>query len=352
MEKKEISSSNLKKGIKISIGLSMLASLIVIFFTIEDKTWTTLLKVKPFFLIISFMAALLMWLAGGWRIKMLSRALGEKITLLETTEIYLAGAFMANVTPSSTGSGPLLLYLLYKKGIPLGKASTIMVIQAISRLFFFTIMVPSLYLLFPGYIDPGVIPIHIFNLVIALSFLISVAFLYFIWKPRTLYHFIKSLKRISMIKKYLQSEKGRKIMDKILEETENFHLAIEEITHKKKWILLYSLGITCIFWVFFLSIPSLTLMGFGEEPHFLRSYIMQIIFNLVLPFVPTPGASGVAEFGFLAIFSPFVNKHLVGLIVLAWRFFTFYLPTLVGGLIIVKIFAISIFNNRHNSRKS
>ncbi|MEC9488632.1 MAG: lysylphosphatidylglycerol synthase transmembrane domain-containing protein [Halanaerobium sp.] len=349
MEKRDLSSSNIKKGIKISIGLSLLASLAVIFFTIEEETWHTLLRVKPFVLSINLIATLLMWLAGGLRTRVLARALGEELSLLETTEIFLAGAFMANVTPSSTGSGPLLLYLLYRKGIPLGKASTIMFIQAICRLFFFSFLVPILYIFFPGYIESGIIPIQLFNLVIGISLLISLASLYFIWKPRILYRFVKGLQKAPFIKKYLQSEKAQSIMAMVLEETENFHLAVEKITQKKKGVLIYSLLITVFYWIFFFSIPSLTLMGFGEEPHFFRSSIMQTMLNLVLPFVPTPGSSGVAEFGFVAIFAPFINKHLIGLITIAWRFFTFYLPTFVGGLIIVKIYAISIFNNRKNN---
>jgi uncharacterized membrane protein YbhN (UPF0104 family) len=54
-------------------------------------------------------------------------------------------------------------------------------------------------------------------------------------------------------------------------------------------------------------------------------------------FIPTPGASGVAEVGFAALFSPVCPGELLSIYMLLWRFFTFYLGVIIGGIIVINI---------------
>ena len=78
-------------------------------------------------------------------------------------------------------------------------------------------------------------------------------------------------------------------------------------------------------------IPIL-LGGLGAEPNFFRAYVMQTIVYLILPYMPTPGASGIAEVGSASLFIAFIPQQLVGLVTFGWRLFTFHLVLLVGGI--------------------
>jgi uncharacterized protein (TIRG00374 family) len=55
-------------------------------------------------------------------------------------------------------------------------------------------------------------------------------------------------------------------------------------------------------------------------------------------FAPTPGGSGVAEGGFIVLFTEFLPTGTVGVVAIVWRIFTEYLPFIAGLYYAVKIF--------------
>lgn len=68
----------------------------------------------------------------------------------------------------------------------------------------------------------------------------------------------------------------------------------------------------------------------------MEAYIMQTLIYLVLPFFPTPGASGVAELGVASLFIAFIPGNYLGIVVFGWRFFTFYLLLIPGGILCLR----------------
>ncbi len=61
----------------------------------------------------------------------------------------------------------------------------------------------------------------------------------------------------------------------------------------------------------------------------------QAVFMFVLYFVPTPGASGVAEGGGAALFGLLVPWHIAGVMAILWRFFTEYLAIGMGAAVAI-----------------
>jgi uncharacterized membrane protein YbhN (UPF0104 family) len=51
-----------------------------------------------------------------------------------------------------------------------------------------------------------------------------------------------------------------------------------------------------------------------------------LLLNLVLYFSPTPGGSGIAEAGFLVLFTKLVPSGTVGILAVLWRFTAEYIP--------------------------
>ena len=51
----------------------------------------------------------------------------------------------------------------------------------------------------------------------------------------------------------------------------------------------------------------------------------------------TPGSSGVAELAATSLFSVFMPASILGIAVLAWRAFTFYVNILVGGFVSLRL---------------
>ena len=67
------------------------------------------------------------------------------------------------------------------------------------------------------------------------------------------------------------------------------------LTEHKEKLALAALS-TILYWSSLFMIIPVILRGLGYEPNYLRAYVMQTIFNLVIPYIPTPGASGVGTF--------------------------------------------------------
>ena len=59
---------------------------------------------------------------------------------------------------------------------------------------------------------------------------------------------------------------------------------------------------------------------------------LQSILYEAVAFVPTPGASGGAEAGFLLIFEPIYGAGNTAVAMILWRFITFYFIIFFGGI--------------------
>ena len=50
-------------------------------------------------------------------------------------------------------------------------------------------------------------------------------------------------------------------------------------------------------------------------------------------FVPIPGASGGIEYGFTQFYGNFLNVETTFAVLIIWRFITYYLGIIIGGLL-------------------
>lgn len=327
-----IDTATIFHGVRIAIILSLLISALLIIITIDTEMLVKALESISFKVVLTLILTLLLnWFVSGIRFKIMANTLGEKLSLFDGVRIYLAGAFISNVTPFATGGGPFQIYFLHKKGINLGKASMIILTQFLFRIIFFT-TVSSFFLIFYNkYISPGAIPPSIFYTAFVMSFIIGFFILFFALVPGVTNKVINYLFKIKKVKKFISSNyRVKRLLVKGKKELEEFSQSVKLFsTNKVKMSLAFVL--TILYWGTIFTIIPLILIGFGLEPHFFRSYIMSTIFYMVIPYMPTPGASGIAEVGFATLFVSFIPAGIIGLVTFLWRFITFYLLLVVGG---------------------
>jgi uncharacterized protein (TIRG00374 family) len=85
------------------------------------------------------------------------------------------------------------------------------------------------------------------------------------------------------------------------------------------------------------TIPVVLMGAFHLKADIVSVIANQLVLMAVMYFIPTPGSSGVAEGGFALIFMSFVPKHILGLLVVFWRFLTSYLSVIIGSYIFLKL---------------
>ena len=335
------SQATLKKGLELTLFVSLLTLGGMFLFTIDKEVWNKVLHVRSSYLVLAMLISFSMWIVGGVRIKLVARGLNKQLGVKDAVAIFLSGAFVSNVTPFASGGGPIQILLLYREGFSLGKATTVIITQFIIRLLFFGIVAPVLFFLYNDLINPQLIPNNIFDLLITLAFTMSLLIIYFAWQPEKIKVLAEKLKQIQILELVLDQEQVNEYAAKFYQEMDEFHTSIVKLTADNQSSLIWTGVFTIIYWLLFFSIAPVILLGLGVEPSFWQAFVVQTVFYLILPYIPTPGGSGLAEIGFAALFSSFVPGGVVGLLVLVWRFMTFYVVLIIGGVILLKILANS-----------
>ncbi len=336
-KRKVIDIKKVFKGLRIAILLSLLISTVLILLTLDrDSLTKALSSIRPQMIIYLLILLLLNWIVAGLRFKIMITTIDSKISLLEGIVLYLSGSFISSVTPFATGGGPFQVYLLHKKGINIGQATMVILTQFVLRIIFFTTASTIFLIFFNHFISPGAVPPYIFYLAFGTGFIVTTSLIIFSLVPRITDRLVNKLFKIKRLKRFVKNNyKAKKIMAKIRIEIREFHESMELLGQYKFKLLLSGLC-TFVYWSTLFMIIPIILTGLGLEPHFFRAYIMQTIFNLVIPYMPTPGASGIAEVGFASVFISFIPKGLIGIVTILWRFITFYLILVIGGFFVLR----------------
>lgn len=339
----EIKRSNLVRGLKISLSISVIVSVILLFRTINVDQLRQMQQINPLYLLLALLLVVLMWMSQGLSMQVLASALDERISLKDGTKNYLVGSFISNVTPFASGGGPFQVFLLHQKGMSLGKASSIITVQWSLRQVFFGILAPVFFFFYRDYIDPGKIPANVFNIAVITGIAITFLLLFFIWKPQVVPVLACGIVRLpgirALMKKRNYEERFNQMSERAFHEIDIFHGCLAKLAHTRKLEMVLATIFIGLFWSFYFMVAPVILVGLGAQPHFYQAFIMQTIMFLVLPYIPTPGASGAAELGFVACFAPFVPLHILGILAISWRILTYYFSTMFGGMITLRILA-------------
>ncbi len=335
-EKKEnpgLDAGKALRGLKTAIGLSLLFSTLVILATFDEETFLKAISsLSPLIILEILILLMINFIAAGLEVKIMVKATGNNLALREGIKSYLVSSFASNVTPMASGGGPFQIYFLHKRGLSLGQATTVVLTKFVLRSFYFSFSSSFFLLFFNELISPGALPDRIFYFCIALGFLIAASIAAFCLSPDLINYLIKCLFRFEKVRNLVKRNYSlKRILVRGRKELRDFHHSMEVLAqHKKKVIL--AACCTFVYWSSLFLIVPVILKGLGYEPNFLQSYIMLTIFNLIIPYMPTPGASGMAELGFASIFVSFIPKGIIGLVTFLWRFVSFYLILIIGGL--------------------
>lgn len=333
---KLIEKKTIFKGLRFTVIVSLIFSAGIIFLTIDKKAFENLVdEINYIYFFYMLLVMMTNWLFAGLRLKLLVSTIGDYISLFDSIIVYLGGSFVSFVTPFASGGGPYQVYFLHKKGVNIGKSSTVIVIQFVLRLFFFGILTPIFFIFFNQAISAGAVPNYLFYLAFGLGMVISAGIIVLTLIPEVMDSLLNLIFSINKLKKFVKNNyKAKKFLVKARIELREFRESLLILSNHKGKLIIAGLY-TIIYWSLIFMIMPLILKGMGLGTNLFEAYVMQTIIYLILPYMPTPGASGIAEVGFASLFVSFIPKNLVGIVTFGWRLYTFYLILLVGGLIAI-----------------
>ena len=310
---------------------------IVLFFVLKDNFSSTI-KMIGNINIFYFLFAILMY-AGVFTIEAyilfsLIKEYKKNYSFKDSFKLSLMTRFFNGITPFSSGGRPLQVFELKKTGVRMLDGTNIIVqnfvIFQTSLIIYsiFTFVINAIFKMFPtngflfGMTIVGFV-INIIILLIALVFSISKNL-----NKSIVEFFINSLYKIKLVKDKEQAiEKWGKLCDE-------YYVAFKDFKYKKdlilKCILMELLAITLFYLVVVVVFLALNI----EITHVLPLVVASNFIFLTGCYIPIPGGSGGIEYAFINYLESFVtNAGLLSSALIIWRFATYYLPTLIGGIV-------------------
>lgn len=322
---------NVARGVRVFILLAVAAAVVVIALTATRQTLTGLARLKWYWLL----ATVGLWLVAaaldGLRLAVLSRFGEHRLTVFEAFAVVNIGYFMAAVTPFQVGGLPLQLYIMNRWGISPGKATAMMLVRGV--LFYALLFAVAPFVAVRLGVSTALLKVLVVYIAIIIAgggVLVLLAFI----SPGKLAAWRERLGRAP------KPGGVRRSIIWLLGQTEGFTGGLRLFLHGRNLgPLLLATAITAACMVALFSMSATLLAGLGVPVDALRAMGLNLLLCSVMLFVPTPGASGVAEAGAAGLYSMICPKHMLGVYVVLWRLFIFYLGAVLGGVLAMRYFS-------------
>ncbi|MBQ5624258.1 MAG: flippase-like domain-containing protein [Phascolarctobacterium sp.] len=324
-------SEKLMKRLTILFAFVVLISVAVIYFTFDIRALEYLTMFKPQCILLALGCLAVGLFFDGLRLITLADVTGAKLTLKQVVNVVLSNYFLALVTPGASGGAIAQIMFMRKAGVPMAKATVVVLVRTVMSIFFLILLVPVV-LHNDSDIGEWMAPSVIMTVSVLFTSLPVLVFF---------------LMRTQYPEKWLD-----KLTSKFSYTTrQNCFIWYEEFKNAFKIMAKHPLK---VFRAFIES--GLSLLGiYATVPAFftgLNNFSFDlfevmgrmILLNLVLYFSPTPGGSGVAEVGFVALFSNILPDGVVGIMAVMWRFAAEYLPFLLGAFVSIRAFGADVMN--------
>lgn len=326
----------MSKTKKLIRNLILFFALIVLTFSIILKDqdisqiFNILQKVRKEYILIAVACMCIYILCDAINIGRTLSALKEKSTLFKNIKYSLIGFFFSSITPAASGGQPMQIYYMHKEKISVA-SSTLALLINLTCIQIVTISVALFSLIFNySYLNKFLIGFFILGIILNSSAL-ALLLISILSKRMT-----RGLINIAI--KILKVFKVRNIEDKqakLENELKKYQDSAEYIK-KNKLVILKNLLTTYIQFIAYYSISYWIYCSFGLSGHTAFEIItMQSVLYATVSGIPSPGAVGVSEGAYLAIFESAFPKVMLDGAMLLTRGVNFYLFVAISAIVVI-----------------
>jgi hypothetical protein len=332
MEKSQV------KWLYISVGFSLLVLVIILFFTLNENTVEYLQQVNPVFLLLALLTHIFSMCFWAWRVQKMSGSLGYRIGFFYSLNLVFANLLAAAITPSQAGGEPVRIHELYRAKVPLGDATAIVIMERVLDGIVLAILAAfAMIALADQWKSLGAV--SQFMALITWIFVIGCLLLFYlaIRRPDVVKRVIHRI--ACFFTRTWEVSRVEAFTRRADKEIDNFNGAVIKFVKSAKGGLLWGLLFSLLYWISEILIASLILLGLGQPPIILESFVIQLILAILMMIPLTPGSSGIAEAGAYSMYALFIPASIVGIFVVIWRIILFYFNIALGifsSIIIVR----------------
>ncbi len=312
----------------------LLITVVVLFFVLKDdfnEIVDAIIGMNYFWLLVAIIAYVGYIFFKSLVLHMIVTEEGGNYTFGRSIKHNLITQFFNGITPFSTGGQPMEIYMLKKSGVNYSKGTNMIfqnfIFYQIGLVLIGILAVACNYCF-------GILQSNDFlNSLILIGFIINtfiaVLFLFIMYDKKTTTFLIK--KTIYLVNKFLKKPIVEEKWDNRLEE---FHETAQVLKENKslfaRGVTISILSLLCLY-----IIPLFLLFAFSDYTSFnlLDAIVASAYVMIIGAFVPIPGGSGGIEYGFIEFFKFFITGGVLSAMLLVWRFITYYLPMIIGGIV-------------------
>jgi hypothetical protein len=325
MEKSQV------KWLYISIGFSLLVLVIILLLTVNENTVQYLKEINPFFLLLAFLIHVLSMCFWALRIQKMTGSLGYRIGFFYSLNLVFANLLLAAITPSQAGGEPVRIHELYRADVPLGDATAIVIMERVLDGIVLAFLAAfAMIVLADLWKSLGVISQVM--VLITWIFVIGCLLLFYlaIKRPDNVKNVVNHI--AGFFTRGWEITRVEELIMRADKEIDNFNEAVIKFVKSAKGGLLWGMLFTLLYWISEILIASLILLGLGQQPLILESFVIQLVLAILMMLPLTPGASGIAEVGATSLYALFIPASIVGIFVVIWRMVLFYFNIALGIL--------------------
>ncbi len=245
-----------------------------------------------------------------------------------------AGLYYSNITPGASGGQPMQIYYLHKKGVPLGLASSALVVRFFSFQAMLAVVSTIFWITHSDYIGQQIGSNIWFFLVGYVYNAVLVAGLVLVALNKGIVRFFIGLCIKLGVKLHLVKDAAasRSKWEDVLQ---SFHDSIQMLRHHP-WELAVQMLTGAFQLMSLMAVLYVVYLGLGlHEATYGQLTALAIIQYVSAAYIPTPGASGAQEVAFTMYFGGIFPSGIRFAALLLWRFFTYYLSLMIGAALTV-----------------
>ncbi len=320
----------------IALAVIVCISVAVLYFTFDIRALNYLTMFKPWSILLAVLSLTIGFVFDGTRLITLTKLSGERLDYKHVFNVVFSNYFLSLITPGQGGGGLAQLMFMKKAGVPVPKATLVVLVRTIMSIIFLFVMLPIVF-----YFDPalvGWLP----------TWMIAFVCVLFISLPALIVRFMVTGQLERWLARFCRrfSEKTQRA---IFLWYRDFQQAGFLIWHNPFQVLraFTESGLSLIF---IYSVVPVFFYGFGIQVPYYVIMCRMLLLNLVLYFTPTPGGTGVAEGGFLVLFSSLVPSSVAGVTAILWRFLCEYVPFGIGAVLTIRSFGADVLTQIQTRR--
>jgi len=313
--------------------IGLVINIVISFFADFQETFTTLKNINLFVIVKVFLVFSIAYFIDLIRLYIVTLSFDIKLKFKDAVYNTFSYYFMSNITPMASGGQPYQIYHLTKLGIESTLATNIVLSRLVENLLFSS----AIILIFIRRVMSILNRtgngkyILIIGVIAALGFSALLVLLFL--NPKLIYKLFNFLLKIFPLKNKSKFQ-GR--LQKLENWLEELKLSIKTLWVQKAHIVTLDF-ILGGFIVFFHSLGlylTLTAITTGNYKIF-EIFILFIIMNFVVYYIPTPGSTGGVEALYGVVLASFMPGRFVSTTILLWRFATYYLQIAFEGIILL-----------------